>query len=50
VVSDQVCDKAYGGDSENRIVLPSMMCAGDMKKGNSKDRIWWDALLSEKKI
>ncbi|XP_046632118.1 trypsin-1-like [Daphnia pulicaria] len=33
VVSDQVCDKAYGGDSENRIVLPSMMCAGDMKKG-----------------
>nr|CAH0110255.1 unnamed protein product [Daphnia galeata] len=33
VVADEICDEAYGGDSENPIIFPSMMCAGDTTKG-----------------
>ncbi|KZS10600.1 putative Trypsin [Daphnia magna] len=33
VISDGICDKTYGGSPYRPIVLPSMLCAGDMTKG-----------------
>jgi hypothetical protein len=39
VVADEICDEAYGGDSENPIIFPSMMCAGDTTKGNLHNNI-----------
>ena len=33
VVSDDVCNTAYGGTTANPEVLPSMLCAGDISNG-----------------
>nr|CAH0113029.1 unnamed protein product [Daphnia galeata] len=33
IVSDDVCNRAYGGTTANPEVLPSMLCAGDISNG-----------------
>ncbi|XP_057379778.2 trypsin-1-like [Daphnia carinata] len=33
IISDDICDKTYGGSPYRPVVFPSMLCAGDMNKG-----------------
>lgn len=46
VVSDYMCNIAYGGTEESPVVYPSMMCAGNITEGNNGIRLFLLSLIS----